>query len=119
MSHRGVGSGKCARLVLCILLNLLFFVAHGTSIFVLLLCLTAFETAQDPHAQPSNMGRAVHIVHTSCGVLAACLAHQPRSAADGRRHVDGTRGPVASGDPHVPPFIWRDHGDDAGHRHDP
>jgi hypothetical protein len=52
MSHRGAGSGKCARLVLCILLNLLFLLAHGTNIFVLLLCSTAFEAAQDPHAQP-------------------------------------------------------------------
>jgi hypothetical protein len=119
MSHRGAGSGKCARLVLCILLNLLFFVAHGTNIFVLLLCSTAFEAAQDPHAQPPpNVGRAVRVDHMLCGVSAACSAHQPRAAADGCCHVDGTCGPVASGDPHVPPSVWRDHGDVAGHRHD-
>jgi hypothetical protein len=39
-------------------------------------------------------------------VPATCSARQPWSAADGRRRVDDTRGPVASGDPQVPPSIW-------------
>jgi hypothetical protein len=55
----------------------------------------------------------------SCEVPTACSARHPRSVVDGRRRVDGARGPVASVDPHIPPSVWQDHGDAAGHRHDP
>jgi hypothetical protein len=85
MSHRGAGSSKCAHLVLCILLNVLIFLAHGANIFLLLLCSTASEAADDPHAQPPRVGRAVRAIHTLCGVPPACSAHQSRSATNGRR----------------------------------
>jgi hypothetical protein len=91
----------------------------GLIFFLLLLCLRAFEAAEDPNTQPPDVGRAVRAVHMSCGVPTACLAHQSRSAIDGHRRVDDTHGPVVSGDPHVPPSIWRDHDDAAGRRHDP
>jgi hypothetical protein len=55
----------------------------------------------------------------SCEVPPACSAHHRRSTIDGLHDVDGTRGPVAFGDPHVPPCMWRDHGDTSGHHHDP
>jgi hypothetical protein len=91
----------------------------GLILFSLSLCLMTFEASQDPHAQPLALGRAVRAVHTSCRVLAAGSARQPRFAIDGRRRIDDTHGPVVSRDPHVPPSIWRDHGDAAGRRHDP
>jgi hypothetical protein len=47
-----------------------YVVAHGANIFVLLLCSTAFAPAQDPHAHPPDMGRAVHVVHMACRVPA-------------------------------------------------
>jgi hypothetical protein len=75
--------------------------------------------AQDPHAQPPDMGRAVHAIHTPCGVPAACSPHHRWSADDGLHRVDDTCGPVASGDPHIPPSVCGDHSGTAGHRHDP
>jgi hypothetical protein len=51
----------------------------------------------------------------SCEVPTTCSARHPWSATDGRCRVDVARGLVKSGDPHVPPSIWQDHGDVAGH----
>jgi hypothetical protein len=72
--------------------------------------------AQDPYAHPPVVGRAVRTVYTACRVPAACLYHVRPSADDGLRRVDGTCRPMASGDPHVPPSVWGDHGD-AAERH--
>jgi hypothetical protein len=65
------------------------------------------------------VGRAVRAVHTSCRVPPASSSRHRRSAVDGLRGVDSTSGPLASGDPHVPPCVWRDHGDALGRHHDP
>jgi hypothetical protein len=96
-----------------------YVVAHGANIFLLLLCSRTFAAAQDPLAQPPDMGRAVHTVHTACGVPIACSATHRRSANDGLHHIDGTCVSMVSEDPHVPPSVWGDHGDAVGHRHDP
>jgi hypothetical protein len=58
-------------------------------------------------------------VHMACRVPAACSSRVRPSVDDGLRCADGTCRPVASGDPHVPPSVWGDHGDAAGHHHDP
>jgi hypothetical protein len=97
---------------------LYYVVAHGANIFVLLLCSIAFAATQDMPAQPPNLGWLVGAVHTSCRVPAACSALYPRSAADGLHRVDDTCGPMVSRDPHIPPFVWQDHGDTVGRRHD-
>jgi hypothetical protein len=85
--------------------DLLIFKCMGIMFFLPLLCSTAFEADQDPHAQPHDVGWAVRGVHTSYGVLTTCSARHLRSAADGRRRVDGIHGSVASGDTHVPPSV--------------
>jgi hypothetical protein len=89
------------------------------NIFISLLCYTVTLAAQDPYTHHLIVGRAVHAVHTACWVLAACSSRVRPSANDGLRRVDGTCRPVASEDPHVPPYMWGDHCDAAGHRHDP
>jgi hypothetical protein len=65
------------------------------------------------------MGWALRAIHTACGVPTTCSAHHRRSTIYGLCCIDGTCGPVASGDPHVPTFMWQDHGDASGYRHDP
>jgi hypothetical protein len=65
------------------------------------------------------MGREARIIHTVCGLPVACSPLHWQSADDGLYHVDGTCGPVVSKDPHIPPSMWGDHSDTAGHHHDP
>jgi hypothetical protein len=89
------------------------------NIFISLLCYTSTLAAQDPYAQPPIVGRAVCDVHAACRVPAACSYRVRPSTDDGLHRIDGTCRPVVSGDPHVPPSVWRDHGDAAGRRHDP
>jgi hypothetical protein len=89
------------------------------NIFISLLYYTMTLTAQDPYTQPPVVGRAVRAIHTMCQVPAACSYRVWPSADDGLRRVDDTYRPVASGDPHIPPSVWGDHGDTAGRRHDP
>jgi hypothetical protein len=74
---------------------------------------------QDPHAQPPDVGRAVRAIRMPCEVPVACSPHHQWSADDGLHPIDGTCRPVASGDPHVSPSVWQDHGDTAGRRHEP
>jgi hypothetical protein len=87
--------------------------------FISLLCYTTTLAAQDPYAQPPVMGRAIHAIHTACRVPAACSYCVRSFADDGLCRVDDTCRPVASGDPHVPPSTWGDHGDAAGRCHGP
>jgi hypothetical protein len=96
-----------------------YLVTHGANIFVLLLCSTTFVAAQDPHAQPPDVGRVVRVIHTTCGVPVACSTTHRWSADDGLCCVDDTYGPVVSGGHHVPPSMWENHSDAAGRRHDP
>jgi hypothetical protein len=91
----------------------------SANIFISLLCYTTTLAAQDLYAQPSVVGRAVRTVHTACRVPTVCSYRVRPSVDDGLRHVDGTCRPVASVDPHVPPFVWGDHGDAARRCHDP
>jgi hypothetical protein len=65
------------------------------------------------------MGPVIRDIHMTCRVPTACSPHHRRSADDGLRCVDSTYGPVASGDPHVPPSVWGDHSDVVGRCHDP
>jgi hypothetical protein len=95
-----------------------YVVVHGANIYVLLLCSTTFAPAQDLHAQPLDVWRAVRAVHMSCGVPAAFSACQPRSADDGQPLIGITHGPLVSRDPHVLPSVWRDHDDTTGRCHD-
>jgi hypothetical protein len=55
------------------------------------------------------------------GVRGSChlLGSSPMIYDDGICLVDSSCGPVMSGDPHIPPSMWRDHGDAARHHHDP
>jgi hypothetical protein len=89
------------------------------NIFISLLCYTTTLAAQDPYAQLPVVGRAVRAIHTTCRVPAACSSRAQPSADDGLHRVDDTCRLVASGDPHIPPSVWGDHGDAAGCRHDP
>jgi hypothetical protein len=75
-------------------------------IFLYYCCVTSVAPTQDPHTHPSNVGRAVQTIHMMCGVPTTCAAHHRCSADDELRRVDGTYGPVASGDSHVPPSVW-------------
>jgi hypothetical protein len=78
---------------------------------LIFLCSTSTVPTQDLHAQPPDVGWAICAVHTPCGVPAACSPRHRWSADDGLRRIDDTCGLVASGDPHVPPSVWGDHGE--------
>jgi hypothetical protein len=97
-----------------------YVVAHGTNIFYYYFVPQRLQHLRIHTHSPPDVGRAVWAVHTLCGVPTACSArHHPRPADDALHHIDITCEPVASGDTHVPPFVWWDYNDATGRHHDP
>jgi hypothetical protein len=96
-------------------------VANEANIFFYC-CVAGVAPAHDLHAQPPPLltwdERDAEFIRRG-RVPATCTARHWRSAVDGLRRDDNTCGPVASGDPHVPPSMWLDHDDASGHHHDP